>query len=252
MAQPTWGGGTTLSPRKQLRHRRLQQRLYESATVCCVASRWTGRSLVVDFGVPEEKVAVVGYGNNVELDAPSSRDWTTPRLLFVGGDWRRKNGDAVVRAFQALSAEWPDARLDVVGGHPPLDVPNVTGHGRLRFDDAADAAVLRNLYGAATCFVMPSHEEPFGIAYVEAMQAGLPVIATTVGGPPDFVDDSVGALVRPDDDVALHAAVHRLARPAEAARAGAAARERARCYTWPAVARRVVDALEARAPNIGR
>ena len=86
-----------------------------------------------DYGIAAEKVHVVGIGCNHVAPA-IEREWGTPRFLFVGLDWERKNGPGLLRAFARLREELPAARLDLVGGHPPLDQPGVTGHGVLRLD----------------------------------------------------------------------------------------------------------------------
>ena len=114
--------------------------------------------MIRDYGIAPEKVHAVGVGRNHTAPAVE-RDWSTPRFLFVGMDWPRKNGDGVLRAFARLRAELPDARLDVVGGHPPIDAPGVTAHGVLRLDVPEQHATLERLFGEATCFVMPSHSE---------------------------------------------------------------------------------------------
>lgn len=66
---------------------------------------------------------------------------------------------------------------------------------------------LCRLYNAADMSVVPSRREPFGLVAVEAMACGTPVVATREGGLPDFVNDSVGALVPVDDAPALAEAI---------------------------------------------
>ena len=228
---------------------RQQVRLHRAATVCCVASRWADRSLVEDHGIDAAKIHVVGYGTNVRVDPPPDRDWSTPRFLFVGSHWGRKNGDGVVRAFNRLRQAFPTATLDVVGDHPRLGEPGVTGHGVRHFADPEGRRFLEQLYRRATCFVMPSHHESFGIVYVEAATAGLPSIGTTRGGTTDSVGDG-GLLVDPADDAALHAAMVRLAEPAEARRLGAVALHRSELFTWRQVGERIVRALDL--PGVDR
>jgi glycosyltransferase involved in cell wall biosynthesis len=220
-----------------------QHRAYEKAVACCLASPWAAESVIRDYGVPPEKVHVVGVGRNHDAPPETERDWSHPRFLFVGLDWPRKNGDGVLRAFARLRDELPTARLDVVGGHPPLDAPGVTGHGILRLDVPEQHDRLDRLFGEATCFVMPSYSEAFGIAYVEAAAAGVPSIGTNQGGSDYLIGDG-GLIVDPADDEALLAAMRRLSDPATAARTGAAAKRRAELFTWPAVGRRLLRALE--------
>jgi glycosyltransferase involved in cell wall biosynthesis len=78
------------------------------------------------------------------------------------------------------------------------------------------------------------------------MAAGLPVVATRVGGTADLVHDGVnGLLVAPRDPAALAAAISRvLADPAAAAALAAAARRTAGAYAWPGLARKVLEVYE--------
>jgi glycosyltransferase involved in cell wall biosynthesis len=219
-----------------------QGRLYARADACCAGSHWTAESIRSDYGVDPEKVHVVGRGHGLEI-APPPRDWSVPRFLFLGRDWQRKNGDAVLRAFAALRAELPGATLHVVGRHPRLDLPGVHGHGELLLEREADRERLGALYREATCFVMPSKVEAFGISYVEAASFGVPSVGTTVGGAATAIGPDGGLLVDPGDDGALLGALREAADPERAAAMGAAATERAKLFTWPQVAERLARAL---------
>lgn len=222
---------------------RQRLRLHRRSKACCVVSSWAGRSLVEDHGILAEKVHVVGCGPNVDLAVPPVRDWSAPRFLFVGNDWKRKNGDAVVRAFRRLRDEVPAARLDIVGFHPRVDVEGVTGHGQVSFADPEGRPVLESLFCESTCFVMPSFVEPFGIVYVEAATAGMPSIATSVGGTRESVGPG-GVLVSPDDDAGLLEAMRELSDPARARALGEVAYAHSRLLTWRKSAERVVRAVD--------
>src|SRR5918992_2359761 len=235
---PQWRALTARAAQARLD---LQRRAYEAAAACCVTSRWAAESGVNDYDIPREKVHVVGVGRNHSPE-PLERDWDTPRFLFVGKDWERKNGPAVLRAFERLRRDVPEARLELVGGHPPVHAENVTGHGMLRVSDKADRNRLDRLFGASTCFVMPSWHEPFGIVFAEASAAGMPSIGTTAGGCAELIEP-IGRVVHPADDDALVAAMLELADPDTARQLGAAARERAELFTWEAVGERMLRAL---------
>ena len=234
-------GYRDLSPRALAAHRAAQARAYANAVACCATSAWAAESIVADYGVPRDRVHVVGVGAN-HVPRMVERDWSRPRFLFIGSDWHGKNGDAVVRAFTLLRESWPDAHLDVVGHHPRLDVPGVRTHNWLHLDRAADRARIERLFQRATCFVMPSHREAMGIVYAEASSAGIASIGTTAGGGYQIIGHT-GRVVDPDDDAALLHAMRELAVPERARELGALAHDRSGLFTWQAVAERVLRAL---------
>jgi Glycosyl transferases group 1 len=227
---------------------RRRAEIYSRASMCAVASRWAAESLRADYGIAPASVAVVGFGANHSTNVPD-RDWRSPRFLFVGIDWERKGGPLVLRAFSRLRRSIPSASLDVVGGHPPLQEPGVNAHGVLSQAHARDREIMVELFAHATCFVMPSLIEPFGIAYVEAASAGIPSIGSSVGGPRDVIGADGGLVVQPGDEEGLLEAMLRLCDPDTARRMGAAARERSALYTWRQVAERLLRALGLQAPD---
>ncbi len=233
---------TTYSERERAAWRDRQRAAYANATVCCVMTQWAADSVVGDYGVAAEKVRVTGVGANHVVDPPAERDWSAPRFLVIARDWRRKNVPLVVETFARLRTERPDATLDVVGPYPGEGGAGVTLHGPLDLRDAAQRARVEALFRQATCYVMPSTHEAAGIAYVEAGRAGLPAIGTTVGGVADLIGAG-GMVVDPTDAAALFDAMLRLSDPGVAADLGARARTHSEWYTWPATARRILDAL---------
>jgi glycosyltransferase involved in cell wall biosynthesis len=220
-----------------------QRRAYEVAATCCFTTWWAGQSAIDDYGVPADKVRVVGVGRNHVVEPPPDRDWTIPRFLFVGWDWERKNGPAVLRAFAHVRETYGEATLDIVGKHPRVEAPGVVDHGLLRLDQPAARAKLETLFGGATCFVMPSKCEPSALAYVEAMTAGLACIGTVVGGAANLIGPG-GCVVDPGSDAAVTRAMLAYCDPDVAAAAGAAGKERSALFTWPAVAARLLLALD--------
>lgn len=215
--------------------------VYAAAQGCCALTSWAARSMVNEYGVPPDRTHVVGVGSSMPpSDAP--RDWSQPHFLFVGIDWQRKNGAAVVRAFSRLRQHHPKARLDLVGDHPAIDEPGVSGYGVLSPVRPTDRARLQRLFDQATCLVVPSLLEPAGIVYTEALAAGVPVIGTTEGGGRDLIGDA-GLVVDPTDESALLGAMDLVASPEHAKRFAAAARARRALFTWKAVSGRVLRAI---------
>lgn len=223
------------------RWRARQQRIYERSRGCCVASTWAAASVREDYGIPASKVHIVGVGRNVEVGSVA-RDWSTPRFLFVGVDWERKRGAAILDAFKVVRKRHPAATLDLVGRHPDVSMDGVRGHGVLRLDSDEGQSQYAELLQAATCFLMPSTHEPFGIAYVDAGSAGIPSIGTTVGGASEAIGPG-GRLVDPADPNALIDAMLDLSEPETARRLGNLAHDHATTLTWQAVAERLLRAL---------
>jgi glycosyltransferase involved in cell wall biosynthesis len=235
--------GYAQASKRQLRAAgRKQMAAYRKALACCVPSSWSADELVRD-GVPASKIRVVGYGPNLLLDAPEARDWSAPVFVFIGWDWRRKNGASAVRAFARLRERLPDAVLHVIGNHPPLDEDGVVGHGPLSVFDPSQREQVAAVFHKSTCVVVPSFVEPFGIVYVEAAHSGLPSIGTSVGGTADSIGDG-GIVVDPENQDELFKAMRKVAEPDTARALGALAAQRARNLTWEATTDRILEAAD--------
>ena len=113
----------------------------------------------------------------------------------------------------------------------------------LAVQQPADRALMESLFASATCFVLPSFVEPFGIVYVEAAAGGVPSIAGSIGGTADSVGDG-GILVDPYDDDALFEAMRRVCDPDVARALGDAALARSARLTWQAHGQRVLRSLD--------
>ena len=219
-----------------------QRAIFERAEACCVTTHWAAESVIADYGIDAERVHVVGIGRNLDPE-PLPREWSPPRFLFIGQDWKRKNGGALLKAFREVRAMHPDATLTIVGNHPRVEPePGVEMEGGLYLNQPKQRARMEELLESSTCLVLPSLIEPSAIVHLEAAAAGVPSIGTTVGGVGDLIGDS-GRLVDPGDQDGLVAAMTELADPDTAARLGAAARERAEWFTWPKIAERIATVL---------
>jgi glycosyltransferase involved in cell wall biosynthesis len=214
-----------------------------AANVCCVATNYAARSFVDDYRVSADHVRVVGMGHRPRASGTAVRDWSTPRFLFVGVDWQRKNGEAVLRAFERVRQEYPTATLDLVGDHPFVDRPGVRDHGFLARQDGESQRLLDSLFASSTAFVLPSRFDLSPIAYMEAASAGMPVVATAEGGAGEVLGEAAVS-VHPDSPDELAAAMLRLADPTTAESLGATAKAAAATASWAHVAKRIVDALE--------
>ncbi len=173
-----------------------------------------------------------------------------PYVLFVGRLASNKGLLTLVEAFARLAPNHPDAVLVLVGEDGGMRAA-VTAAAEARgvgdrvrlLGHVADDAVLADGYRDARFSVLPSEYEAFGLVLLESLAQGTPVIASRVGGIPEFVpDEQAGLLVPPGDAAALAAAMERLWNDESLARRlGAFGRkEVVPRYTWD----RLVDRLE--------
>ncbi len=231
----------TSFPPRYLADRAAQQaKQHRAAHNVAFLSSWAADAAVADYGLDPDRVEVIGVGSDFR-PFDGRRDWLTPKFLFVGMDWARKNGDMVVESFREVRAKHPSAELHLVGRHPPVDEPGVVGHGLLAPSDPDARRKLNELYTSSTCFVLPSSLEPSAVSYAEACSQGVPSIGTVHGGSIDIFGDS-GVAIDPSQRGALTAAMLDLADPDCAQSFGAIAVQRAPMLTWDAVARRLATA----------
>jgi glycosyltransferase involved in cell wall biosynthesis len=164
-----------------------------------------------------------------------------PTIAYAGSlSDPRKRLPLLLDAFAELRRRRPEVRLRLAGKREPwleLDLPD--GAELLPGDPTA---AVPELLAAAHVAVLPSVEEGFGVALVEALAAGTPVVAARSGAAPEIVTDAVGRLFEPDDRDSLVSAL-------EAALdldVSAACREYARRWDWTAIGPRYEE-LERRA-----
>jgi phosphatidylinositol alpha-mannosyltransferase len=214
---------------------RIDVRIAVSDAAAAFASRhFDGPIHVIPNGVDVERFA----------QAPPAALPPGTRLLFVGRLERRKGFRTAVTAFELLVAEgeFPDLVLAVVGeGSERSAVDGLAPPVRERvlMRGAVSEADLPGYYAAADVFLAPSTGgESFGIVLVEAMAAGLPVVASDIPGYRSVIrHESEGVLVGVDDPLALAGAVRRVLRdPTLAATLREQGRARAGRFDWPIVA----------------
>jgi glycosyltransferase involved in cell wall biosynthesis len=191
---------------------------------------------------------VVHLGADIPATAPPRA--VPPTLVTVAHLVERKRHADVIAALARLGGRYPLLRYVVVGEGPERErlltlaaslgvADRVTFTGQLPHQQAVGVAQ------SATLFVLPSVDEAFGVAYLEAMAAGVPVIGCAgEAGPLEIAAESPEAitLVPPRDPAALASAIDRLLSDPAAGRAG---RETvARSFTWDRCGADTVNAYE--------
>jgi glycosyltransferase involved in cell wall biosynthesis len=246
--------GAPLSGRYRLMHGAVMPHLLRwtcraSDAVFCLNSN-EARFVTDEGWAPAERVYVLPNGVEPEcfVERPTRR--VVSELLFVGQWLPAKGVRYLVEAFSALAVS-RDVRLSCVGTGAPAAVvlaafPEAV-RPRVRVVPSVDRAGLYAALTAADLFVFPSLSEGFSKALLEAMAAGLPVVATPVGAGADLLRDGENALVVPSSDAPAlaHAVGRYMDDDGLAARLGAGARATAGRYRLDDVCRRWTDCVEA-------
>lgn len=189
-----------------------------------------GRVVAVPNGVDVDAIQAMATDPNVAL--PAAARAGTPYFVCVAAFNPKKAHDTLLRAF----ARVPSAYRLLLAGDGPLRREIERLAGELGIEDRVvllgeqPPAVVAKLLAGAVSSVLPSRDEPFGIAAVESMVVGTPVVATNVGGLAEIVEhERTGLVVPADDPDALAAALTRIAGDAPLrGRLGSSARETAR------------------------
>jgi glycosyltransferase involved in cell wall biosynthesis len=209
----------------------ITRRIVRRASGLIVNSRWLADRLVARIPDAEPKIEIADLGVDLEEFAPGDADearrelgWVGdgPAYVCVGSLIERKNVVALADAF----AELGTGRLAFVGDGPLR--PQLEGRPNVRITGRIPQTEIPRWLAACDVLCQPSLIEPFGQATLEGLAMERNVVATTVGGPPEFVTPETGVLVDPADREALAPALERAASlpvPNPAARAAASAHD---------------------------
>lgn len=220
----------------------LERRALHRAAGVLAWTEWTARSLREDYGVPAERIVVAHPGVDVaawaiERAAPSPDG--PLRILFVGNHAQRKGLPTLLAALPLVGRP---VELHVVTNDARVDAPaDVVVHRGL----APNSPALCRRFAEADVFAFPTAADAAPWAIVEAMAAGLPVLASDVAAIPELLGDGAGIVVPRGDAAALAGALRALADdPSQRAAIGRQARTRA-CerYDQERQMTRIVDVL---------
>ena len=154
---------------------------------------------------PRAKTAAIWNATDPAPEVSAKRPSERPYLLCVAAFVKKKAHENLIEAFARIAPEYPDLDLVLIGSDGPAR-PELDAQIR----SAGLAPRVRILLSQpnpevwwwmryAACFVLPSREEPFGIVLLEAGKSRVPVVATRVGGIPEFlIHGEQGLLCDPD------------------------------------------------------
>jgi glycosyltransferase involved in cell wall biosynthesis len=236
---------------------RWERRSTERADLVLVSSRYQAGVAAREYGVSPSRVSVVPECIDLErwqadfARAPR-RTRRGPVVLSVARFYPRKRMGDLVRAAAILRAERPDVQVRVVGRGPEWEAVQRL-HAELGLGESVvllgdvSGEQLAEEYVNADCFCLPTVQEGFGIVFLEAMAAGLPVVSCRAAAVPEVVlDGETGILTPPRDPAALAGAIASLlADPARARGMGEAGRKRAAGFTPERVAQTFLEAVHS-------
>ncbi len=195
---------------------RTEGRALAAAPEIFVASEYTRRCLPKWHPGVRSPVSVVSGGANFEqFQPPADREALRRRWKLAPGDFLfltvrrldpRMGLAGVLSAFAKASARHPNARLWLAGRGPQqagleAEIARLGLSGSARLLGFVPEPDLPGLYGAADCTLMPSLDlEGFGLATVESLACGTPVLASNAGANPELVGTMGADLVYPTDD----------------------------------------------------
>ncbi len=219
------------------------------ADLVLTTSRYCRDAIRRHYHVPACRIRLIPEGidlprwERLRREVPHTSDGAT--ILCVARQYRRKRIQDLLRAMPLVRRHVPSAHAIIIGGGPEhtrlrrlVRELNLQDIAKLRGELVSDNEVA-TAYRQADVFCLPTIQEGFGIVFLEAMAAGLPVVSTTAAAIPEVVPHGrAGLLVPPRDVPALADALVRLLQdPAQRAAYAAFGLEHVRQYDWPAVAR---------------
>lgn len=190
---------------------------------------------------PSERIFVVPHGVNTEFFHPPQQPNTQPVCLIVGSHLRDFE-----TLKQAISLIWqvnPEVRFIAVGTRN--SEKNYLGgleDERVQFLERVSDEELRQAYKSAQVALFPFHEATANNALLEAMASGLPIVATNVGGIPEYINTQMGVLCSPKDPQAFADGVLRVLSDSNTrAKMSTASRKRALTYDYRLIAEKMAE-----------
>ncbi len=231
------------------RHPRLARRLRRAlhAADAVIAQGRFLKEVILTLGVAEQRIHTIHNGVDLQRFA-SGIPYPHPRpyVLGVGKLMRHKGFDVLLRAYARLPRSAPDLLIAGVGAARESLQTLALELGiapRVTFVGFVEGQTKTNLFRSAQCFICPSRREPFANVILEAFAAGVPVIASAVGGNVEQIHHGVhGFLFPSEDDVALAYALQQfLENPALQARMRASIPAWVHNFAWSGVVTRYLE-----------
>ncbi len=181
----------------------LDQKAFDNAAHCMLASDWARQSAIDDYHIPENKITVQPLGANLDI-IPSVSELKKEKnkicqLLFLGVDWERKGGQIALDTFYALKKKGMQVQLTIVGCTPPVPVyeNDITVIPFINKNIKKEATLLYNIFQQTDFLLLPTRAECAGLVFCEAGAFGIPSITTDTGGVNTYVQNGINGFTLP-------------------------------------------------------
>jgi len=235
-----------------IRHSLVQRTLSKADWITGCSSWILEEARKLEPGI-RSRSSVIHHGLDALLIPPTPLPFAPPHLLFVGRLSPEKRVDVAVDALAELAEADPSIRLSIAGDGPQRgalehQAARLGIHRNVRFLGWVARKDIPSLINTATAVLLPSEEEAFGLAALEAAVMARPVVATRRGGLPEIVvHGKTGVLIdKPDASALAEAVALLLANPEQASQMGQAAREDAQAAFGPEVSADAYERLYSR------
>lgn len=221
----------------------LENKLYSEADLIFVAQEHVRKDLITFYHVKASKVIIAGLGYNDEFDDILKHEFQPSILCVLRQEhWKSKGGDVILKAFKKLRKIIPDATLTILGSKGKK-MPGVNWLGKIY-----NFSAIKQIYANHSLFCHIPYAEPFGIVYLEAMAAGLAIVASNVDAAPYLIKNGVnGYLVPPANiDATTEALLDLLKNPLDTMKMGLKNKDVVKWYRWSEVSNRLIAVIKNR------
>jgi len=195
-----WGYDVVSFPYKSIVNRFMIKRALNRADYITATSAYLKKA-VMKLNKNIKDIEVIPFGIDIDLFEYREREPADEIIIGIVKSLRPNYGiDILIRAFARLKSRYGNIRLKIAGrGESEPDYKNLVRElgieGSVEFLGFVDHSYLSELLSTFDIFVMPSIEESFGVAALEASATGLPVVASRVGGVPEVIEDNITGLL---------------------------------------------------------
>ncbi|MFW5759935.1 MAG: glycosyltransferase family 4 protein [Cyclobacteriaceae bacterium] len=180
----------------------MEKAALENVNLAVFSSDWAANAAKEYYKIPKEKVKVIPYGANIDIDFSSEEIEKKARqkpdnlcnLLFIGVEWQRKGGDKAVEIASEMNKAGIKTKLSIVGTEVKDDIKKLDFtecHGFISKSTGEGRTLLNRIIGESHFLVLPTRADCTPIVFNEFNAHGIPVITTNVGGVPTIIKNNI-------------------------------------------------------------